>query len=584
VGRLAIYQGEELLEEFDLARAVIALGRHPENDIVLDDRTLSRFHARIERRRDQFVIVDLGAQNGVMLNGVRIEREQPLETGDRLELGRYTAVFDYPLTTTAGLGEVVPPPRTTLDQDRPQKRPAPIAPPEEEEVEIDFGLDDEDDDPALETNNHARAGLDDGFSAPSSAVDYMPPQPALVLLFNGMEVSKHPVKANKLTIGRSKQCDVVISLLGLSRKHAEIAVTDEGVVVCDLGSQNGTWVNNERIEGRRVLRHGDLLNFYDYGVLFLEDGEADVGFPGAGFQLPPLTGGPDDLSQRATKQGDGPMTSPPRLRQPTQRGDALSELPATGRPGHKSPIAEETDLGARRPPPKNKRDRPEHRLDMDLGEGSYLGDEFEEGASKDRPEKERDDSLLDAFDDDSAWGSEKPSDGTDLIAGVPDISRGANDEDIEAEAAFSAAAQQEFIEGATDGDISKLANHTMAEQMGALWPSDRDLDQVLAKSNDSALYTLEVVVNGRPYTQMPLSQAVTRVGTDARCEFSLPRNSGLRPWHCTFLLLGGATMIARASRKGEVELRGSQVDTAVLKAGDSIMLGKVEIRIRGSDR
>ena len=83
---LQIFRGDEFLEEVVLARAVMGLGRHPQNDIVLDDRSLSRFHARVERRGDRFVVVDCGAQNGVQLNGERVVGESSLAPGDRITL------------------------------------------------------------------------------------------------------------------------------------------------------------------------------------------------------------------------------------------------------------------------------------------------------------------------------------------------------------------------------------------------------------------------------------------------------------------------------------------------------------------
>ena len=75
---MQIFRGDDFLEEVVLSRAVMGLGRHPQNDIVLDDRSLSRFHARVERRGAQFVVVDCGAQNGVHLNGERVNGESSL--------------------------------------------------------------------------------------------------------------------------------------------------------------------------------------------------------------------------------------------------------------------------------------------------------------------------------------------------------------------------------------------------------------------------------------------------------------------------------------------------------------------------
>ena len=94
MSRLMLYQDDQRVGEHILMRAVVSLGRHPDNDIVLNDLSLSRFHARIERRGDRYVVVDLGSQNGVFLNGVRISGEAPIRPGDRVGMGRYVGVFN----------------------------------------------------------------------------------------------------------------------------------------------------------------------------------------------------------------------------------------------------------------------------------------------------------------------------------------------------------------------------------------------------------------------------------------------------------------------------------------------------------
>lgn len=600
-----IYRGEERLAEHDLARAVIGLGRHPENDIVLDDRTLSRFHARIEKRNNAFVVVDLGAQNGVHKNGERIEKESELASGDRIELGKYTAVFEAP-----------PPPKAAKPVNgsngavngkngHVNGNHKPVVVPDDEDLDIDLDdlageLDDDDDDLGFDPDTDARtkSGKEDGdktgnvsdFEGAASAVEYQPPKPTFVLLFNGMEVSRHPLTDAGLTVGRSKQCEIVISLLGLSRKHARVVPTDDGVVVEDLGSQNGTWVNNQRIEGARTLKHGDLLNFYDYGVLFLEDADVEVGFPnpnGANFKPPPSTeqrknGLLDDLSARETDLGDAPMTAPPRMRQPTQRSpltDFKDDAPKPSlalKNGKEPVIAEETELGRGRPPSKKKKnadDDGDSRFDLDdLGDGSFLGDEFEEGASKDRIKSDK---------------AGKDGIGTELMEGV-DVSRGAGDEDLEAEIAFAAsaaAAADEFAGGkATDGDLGRLADRTTAgfdvQGLGGAWPGDDDLERVLSVAADSVVVTLDVILKGKPYAQIPLSSSVTRVGADPRCEVSLPKSAGLRPWHCTILQMGAAVVVTRSNRAAFVEVGGKDIDVVVVKNNDALKLGNVEIKLR----
>ncbi len=50
-----------------------------------------------------------------------------------------------------------------------------------------------------------------------------------------------------ITFGRGLLNDIVIDRPGVSRKHAGIMVDSEGVWIADLGSRNGTYVNDERI-------------------------------------------------------------------------------------------------------------------------------------------------------------------------------------------------------------------------------------------------------------------------------------------------------------------------------------------------
>jgi hypothetical protein len=69
------------------------------------------------------------------------------------------------------------------------------------------------------------------------------------------------------TIGRTRNNDIQVDAPSVSRKHAQIALTDAGYVVRDLGSENGTFVNGERI-AEQPLTDGDLLHFGGIGFSF----------------------------------------------------------------------------------------------------------------------------------------------------------------------------------------------------------------------------------------------------------------------------------------------------------------------------
>jgi pSer/pThr/pTyr-binding forkhead associated (FHA) protein len=65
----------------------LRLGRASDNDLVLDDRSVSHYHARIDLVAGRPTVVDLGSSNGTWVNGQRISAPQPLQHGDRLQLG-----------------------------------------------------------------------------------------------------------------------------------------------------------------------------------------------------------------------------------------------------------------------------------------------------------------------------------------------------------------------------------------------------------------------------------------------------------------------------------------------------------------
>lgn len=68
-----------------------------------------------------------------------------------------------------------------------------------------------------------------------------------------------PVRESSV-VGRSDECDITFSLSHLSRRHARLEIRDGLLFVTDLGSANGTYLNNKRVVETRV-RRGDELRF-----------------------------------------------------------------------------------------------------------------------------------------------------------------------------------------------------------------------------------------------------------------------------------------------------------------------------------
>jgi pSer/pThr/pTyr-binding forkhead associated (FHA) protein len=79
--------------EFPLDGEELELGRDEDVAIRVDEPLVSRRHARIVRRGEGWVVVDLGSTNFTRVNGQRVRREHELEHGDEIRLGRSKLTF-----------------------------------------------------------------------------------------------------------------------------------------------------------------------------------------------------------------------------------------------------------------------------------------------------------------------------------------------------------------------------------------------------------------------------------------------------------------------------------------------------------
>lgn len=69
------------------------IGRSPDNDIFLDDVTVSRKHAVVLQSGGELRIEDLGSLNGTFVNRRRIDAATRLESGDEVQIGKYRLSF-----------------------------------------------------------------------------------------------------------------------------------------------------------------------------------------------------------------------------------------------------------------------------------------------------------------------------------------------------------------------------------------------------------------------------------------------------------------------------------------------------------
>ena len=91
-----------------------------------------------------------------------------------------------------------------------------------------------------------------------------PPGTALVLVDGRRMV----LEGDSAVVGRSRECDIVVDDVNVSRKHAEIQRTTDGWAVCDLDSTNGVLVNGRRIVRPHVLSPGDRMEIGTSEIVF----------------------------------------------------------------------------------------------------------------------------------------------------------------------------------------------------------------------------------------------------------------------------------------------------------------------------
>ncbi len=87
-----------------------------------------------------------------------------------------------------------------------------------------------------------------------------------------------------LLIGRTTECDIVVELDSVSRRHARIQREGHNIVVHDLGSTNGTYVNQIQIK-TRVLCDGDQIKIGNAIFKFLSGGNVESGYHEAIYRM-----------------------------------------------------------------------------------------------------------------------------------------------------------------------------------------------------------------------------------------------------------------------------------------------------------
>ena len=188
-------------EDFRVDGEQFTIGREADNNLVIESFFISRHHCEIRKDDEGFAILDLGSKVGVQVNDQPVSGTIKLRSGDRITFAnKFEALFldtvEQTVTTTL----------VTQDAD--------------------------------ETLTGA---VLTGIDGPTTGEVF------------GLD-------KNLNRIGRNPTCDIHIKADTVSQGHAEIVREKRDFILVDLGSVNGTFINNIRIH-RQTLKPGDLVRF-----------------------------------------------------------------------------------------------------------------------------------------------------------------------------------------------------------------------------------------------------------------------------------------------------------------------------------
>lgn len=117
---LIMHEGQLSGQRWTLESDVLNIGRAADCDIALPERQVSRYHARILRQGDQYLVEDLGSKNGTHLNGAPVHGTAKIQDGDEIQVALCVKLLFVGTEATVPLRLDRPPPvgRLVLDSER----------------------------------------------------------------------------------------------------------------------------------------------------------------------------------------------------------------------------------------------------------------------------------------------------------------------------------------------------------------------------------------------------------------------------------------------------------------------------------
>lgn len=215
------------LEEFPINQSTITIGRDRDNDIVIDNRAISRHHVKIFQDDNQYIIEDLDSGNGTFVNNKKIIKDT-LRNQDEILVGKHTLIFVH-------------------EDKMPSQENEGIASSFAEETVI------------LDPKTHA--ALMALRSGQATAVDEPRPEVegSITILAGG--ISQQCLALSKQTTvgGKSHTADIKLKGLFVGDPAFIIRKRPDGFFITHSTGKRMTKVNGKTVAGQQELRDGDII-------------------------------------------------------------------------------------------------------------------------------------------------------------------------------------------------------------------------------------------------------------------------------------------------------------------------------------
>jgi pSer/pThr/pTyr-binding forkhead associated (FHA) protein len=228
--------------EYTVGLNPLIFGRDAGSDVVVVGNDVSRRHAEIQAAPEGYVLMDVSV-NGTFINGERAGRRHLLSRADVIRIGNDEYRF---------YANAAPPPGPRPPRSVPAATP--VRPPAGAGARLSDTL-------------HGLPPSDlTGAVTPTAPT--VAPLASLLVRSGTLKGKRFPVKVPSVNIGRADHNDVILSDPSVSTNHARLQRRDNVWVLSDVGSTNGTYVEDERVVGEVPLSPGTTVRFGEVAALW----------------------------------------------------------------------------------------------------------------------------------------------------------------------------------------------------------------------------------------------------------------------------------------------------------------------------